>query len=94
MRHLMLITAALLTGCTMRDPTAGLVLTQADRARCDYESRAATAGIRSGIEAGWQQGELRSACLRAADAANRERGMAAPASAAPPESAPMRPTVR
>jgi hypothetical protein len=68
MRYLLL--AALLTGCATsnsfwykgdRTPDQ----TAQDELQCDYESRAATANIRSGIEAGYMQADLRNRCMMA-----------------------------
>lgn len=39
--------------------------TAADEAQCRYEASAATANIRSGIEAGYMQATLRSQCMEA-----------------------------
>lgn len=36
-----------------------------DKAQCYYEASAATASIRSGIEAGFQQGHLEQLCMQA-----------------------------
>jgi hypothetical protein len=62
-----------LMGCAnVPDPAAGL--SPAQKARCDYEARLATAGIYSGFAAGFQAGMLKDQCYRLRQMENQERG--------------------
>jgi hypothetical protein len=69
------ITAAalglLLMGCNLPDPAEGL--SPAQKARCDYEAQLSTAGIYSGIAAGYQAGTLKERCYDLRRLENRER---------------------
>lgn len=55
-----------LTGCatTHYVDKDGRVAADQDVLACNYEARKATAGIVNGIQAGWEQAELRDMCLR------------------------------
>ncbi|TAK45238.1 MAG: hypothetical protein EPO27_10485 [Betaproteobacteria bacterium] len=46
-------------------PTATSDQLKRDQLECEYDASKATANIRSGIEAGYQQAELRRMCLQA-----------------------------
>ena len=69
------ITAAalglMLVGCNIPDPAAGL--SPAQKARCDYEAQLATAGIYSGLAAGFQSGMLKGQCYDLRRMENQER---------------------
>ena len=61
-----------LMGCAnIPDPAAGL--TPAQKARCDYEASLATAGIYSGLAAGFQAGMLKEQCYRLRRLESQER---------------------
>jgi hypothetical protein len=60
-----------LMGCNLPDPAEGL--SPAQKARCDYEAQLATAGIYSGIAAGYQAGMLKDRCYQLRQMENRER---------------------
>lgn len=64
--------AAVLLGTACAPPPLPPV-SAAQQARCTYEARAATAGIRSGLDAGWTRYEVERDCIRAAAAQNAER---------------------
>lgn len=69
-----LIACLLLAGCATTPQSQAPQVTEAQRLRCDYEARAATAGIYNPFQAGFSQADLYQRCLRAADAANYEAG--------------------
>jgi hypothetical protein len=63
---LILAAAAALTGCVATAPlqnSAGVQPSQQELTECEYEATKASAGIRSGIEAGYMQGTIRRQCL-------------------------------
>jgi hypothetical protein len=68
MRGLILLVVMLVAGCgSMVWGKNGDIYVDSsrDRAQCEYETNSAVAGIRSGIQAGFQQVELMKLCMQA-----------------------------
>lgn len=65
MKLLALALAGTLAGCATTQwvhPTGNAKLKQ-DTMECSYEAKKATAGIRDGFQAGWEQGALERQCM-------------------------------
>ena len=62
-----ILTMVLVAGCaqsTWHHQTANQQQFARDKLECEYEAQKATAGIRSGIEAGYEQGSLQIMCMK------------------------------